>query len=199
MTAGTEHNLVAVTNRYASDFQEIKKIGEGGFGQVFMARHLIDGNIYAIKKIKLQSKANSDANRRIRREFTYLSTLNNQYIVRYVQTWVEVETDPEKIAEFEDESDEYDSEEEDSELDSGTFNDSLSDRGKNKGGQLPFAGLQAEVDPCDISESPRRKRALTDQTSILKGLKLKQTQIADNRDDPAETTEQYSEPESADL
>ena len=42
-----------------------------------MAQHMIDGNIYAIKKIKLQSKANSDANRRIRREFTYLSALNN--------------------------------------------------------------------------------------------------------------------------
>ena len=45
---------MAVTNRYATDFHEIKKIGEGGFGQVFMARHLIDGNIYAIKKIKLK-------------------------------------------------------------------------------------------------------------------------------------------------
>jgi hypothetical protein len=29
---------------------------------------------------------------------------------------------------------EYDSEQEDSELDSGTFNESLSDKGKNKGG-----------------------------------------------------------------
>lgn len=43
----------------------------------------MDGNIYAIKKIKLSSKANSEENRRIMREFTYLSALNNQYIVRY--------------------------------------------------------------------------------------------------------------------
>ncbi len=49
-----------------------------------MARHVMDGHIYAIKKIKLQSKSNSEANKRIRREFTYLSGLNNQYIVRYV-------------------------------------------------------------------------------------------------------------------
>ena len=70
--------------------------------------------------------------------------------------------DAEKIAEFEGESDEYDSEEEDSEYGSATFNESLSDKGKNRGGQLPFAGLQAEVDPSEVDDSPKRKRALTD-------------------------------------
>ena len=50
---------------------------------VFKAQHRIDGNIYAIKKIKLESKPNSEENKRIRREVTYLSSLNNQYIVRY--------------------------------------------------------------------------------------------------------------------
>ena len=134
--------MVAVTNRYATDFQEIKKIGEGGFGKVYLARNIMDGHDYAIKKIKLQSKSNSEANKRIRREFTYLSGLNNQYIVRYVQTWVEIETDPDKILEWAGDSDEYNSEgEEDSEVDYDTFNDSLSDCGKQKPKQLPFAGL----------------------------------------------------------
>jgi len=41
------------TSRYANDFEELDKIGEGGFGEVYKARHRIDGNIYAIKKIKL--------------------------------------------------------------------------------------------------------------------------------------------------
>lgn len=39
-----------------------------------------------------------------------MSALNNPYIVRYFQTWVETETDPKKIAEFEDSEEEYDSE-----------------------------------------------------------------------------------------
>ena len=77
---------------------------------MFKAQHRIDGNIYAIKKIKLESKPDSVENKRIRREVTYLSALNNPYIVRYFQTWVETETDPKKIAEFEDIEDEYDSE-----------------------------------------------------------------------------------------
>ena len=59
-----------------------------------------------------------------------------------MQTWVEIETDPDKILEWAGESDEYDSEgEEDSEVDYDTFNDSLSDCGKQKPKQLPFAGL----------------------------------------------------------
>ena len=103
------------TSRYANDFEELDKIGEGGFGEVYKARHRIDGNIYAIKKIKLQSKPNSEENKRIRREVTYLSALNNQYIVRYFQTWVEVETDPDKILEIGSESEDEDDDEDDDE------------------------------------------------------------------------------------
>jgi eukaryotic translation initiation factor 2-alpha kinase 4 len=97
--------------RYENDFEEIEKIGQGGFGSVFKARHRIDHNIYAIKKVKL--KKDKRENERIRREITYLANLNNVHIVRYFQTWVETETDPEKVRECFGSSDEYDSEEED--------------------------------------------------------------------------------------
>ena len=74
---------VNLNSRYANDFEQIEEIGRGGFGIVYKARHRLDGNIYAIKKIKLSDKLNSEENKRIRREITYLSSLNNQYIVRY--------------------------------------------------------------------------------------------------------------------
>ena len=66
----------------------------------------MDGNIYAIKKIKLQNTKNSEENKRIRREVNFFGTLTNQYIVRYFQTWVELETDPDKIKELGGDSDE---------------------------------------------------------------------------------------------
>ena len=71
------------TSRYKHDFDEIGRIGEGGFGKVYKARHRLDGNIYAIKKIKLQKDMNSEENKKIRREITYLSGLNHKNIVRY--------------------------------------------------------------------------------------------------------------------
>ena len=64
---------------------------------MYRAYHKLDGNIYAVKKIKLSEKRHNEENKRIRREITYLSSLNNQYIVRYFQTWVEREEDEEII------------------------------------------------------------------------------------------------------
>lgn len=43
-------------SRYKTDFEETEKIGHGGAGQVFLARHKIDKNIYAIKKVRLFRK-----------------------------------------------------------------------------------------------------------------------------------------------
>ena len=103
--------------RYANDFDEIEEIGKGGFGIVYKAQHKLDGNIYAIKKIKLSR--DNEENKRILREIKYLSGLNNQYIVRYFQTWVEFEDDPDVVEKFE----EWDESEEDygSSSDSGSF------------------------------------------------------------------------------
>ena len=64
--------------------------GKGGFGQVVKARNLVDGQIYAVKKIKLRT-AQSD--NKIFREVNALSRLSHRFIVRYYTTWLE-ESDP---------------------------------------------------------------------------------------------------------
>lgn len=60
--------------RYKSDFEELDKIGEGGAGRVFLAKHKFDKNIYAIKKVRL-SWRDQEENERIKREVTVLSRL----------------------------------------------------------------------------------------------------------------------------
>ena len=106
--------------RWAKDFDDEGQIGEGGFGKVFKARHRIDGNYYAVKKVKLNKKNHEETSRMLR-EVKYLSSLNHAHIVRYFQTWVEAETNPKIIAMFESseeeygDDDEYDSEDEDDE------------------------------------------------------------------------------------
>jgi serine/threonine protein kinase len=41
------------TSHYQNVYEEIIKIGEGGFGQVYRARNKFDGKEYAVKKILL--------------------------------------------------------------------------------------------------------------------------------------------------
>lgn len=161
---------------------------------MYKARHKLDGNLYAIKKIKLQKDINSEENKRIRREITYLSGLNNRYIVRYFQTWVERETDPEKIAEFGDEDDDYYGEGEESEeeerfdiADSSETGWSARDQKKLRGrssspgrrktgatgAAIPrFKGALQAADSDDSSEHDapvRRPRAGTDNFQRLGG------------------------------
>lgn len=72
-------------SRYVREFEEIGKLGKGGFGEVVKARNRMEGTFYAIKKIK--HKANKLET--LLSEVLSLARLNHQYIVRYYGTWVE--------------------------------------------------------------------------------------------------------------
>ncbi|KAL6713136.1 eukaryotic translation initiation factor 2-alpha kinase [Lecanora helva] len=76
----------AISSRYVKDFAEDGRLGRGGFGEVFRARHKIDGQLYAIKKIKAQSK---NALNPVLSEVSVLSRLNHPNVVRYFASWVE--------------------------------------------------------------------------------------------------------------
>jgi len=43
-----------LTKRYAKEFEELGKIGKGGFSTVYKAKHRLDGRLYAIKKIRIK-------------------------------------------------------------------------------------------------------------------------------------------------
>lgn len=73
-------------SRYAKDFVEDGRLGRGGFGEVFRARNKVDGQPYAIKKIKARSKAALDP---VLSEVTVLSRLNHPNVVRYFASWIE--------------------------------------------------------------------------------------------------------------
>ncbi|EKX39856.1 hypothetical protein GUITHDRAFT_76103, partial [Guillardia theta CCMP2712] len=74
--------------RYRQEFEEVKQLGKGGFGEVWMCRNRLDGQCYAIKKIQLDS-SNETLNRKMLREVKTLSGLHHQSIVRYYQAWIE--------------------------------------------------------------------------------------------------------------
>lgn len=83
------HELVSSSHangsRYVREFEEVGKLGKGGFGEVVKARNRMEGTFYAIKKIKHRS----DKLETLLSEVLSLARLNHQYIVRYYGCWVE--------------------------------------------------------------------------------------------------------------
>lgn len=72
-------------SRYEREFEEVGKLGKGGFGEVVKARNRMEGTFYAIKKIKHRA----DKLEGLLSEVLSLARLNHQYIVRYYSCWVE--------------------------------------------------------------------------------------------------------------
>ncbi|KIX09371.1 uncharacterized protein Z518_00450 [Rhinocladiella mackenziei CBS 650.93] len=76
------------TSRYRNEWEEVERIGRGGFGKVFRARQKLDGQFYAVKKIDSSSRKMLED---ILREVTLLAKLNHPYVVRYYNAWYESE------------------------------------------------------------------------------------------------------------
>lgn len=77
-------------SRYRDEWEELERIGKGGFGSVFRARRKLDGQYYAVKKVESTSTKMLED---ILREVTLLAKLNHPYIVRYYNAWYETEQD----------------------------------------------------------------------------------------------------------
>jgi len=79
-------SYTAPPSRYAQEFVEEGRLGRGGFGEVFRARNKIDGQPYAVKKIKASSRSALDP---VLSEVTVLSRLNHPNVVRYFASWID--------------------------------------------------------------------------------------------------------------
>eukprot|EP00050_Salpingoeca_kvevrii_P015083 m.43340 g.43340 ORF g.43340 m.43340 type:complete len:605 (+) comp6152_c0_seq2:2022-3836(+) len=102
------------TSRFQDDFEPICALGHGAFGRVVKARHRLDENIYAIKRLFLTDRAGDRDAREERtlREVSMLSQLAHPNVVRYYQAWIETGE-----GEHEDSDSEWDEDSEDSDDD----------------------------------------------------------------------------------
>lgn len=75
-------------SRYYRDFEEIEKIGEGGFGNVWKSKHKLDQIEYAIKKICVKATSVKNILNHLR-EVKTLASLNHVNIVPYKSCWLE--------------------------------------------------------------------------------------------------------------
>ncbi|KAK0182830.1 hypothetical protein PV327_000924 [Microctonus hyperodae] len=75
-------------HRMNNEFEAIKWLGRGAYGNVLKVRNKLDGGVYAIKRIGLNPE-NKDLNKKITREVKLLSRLNHENVVRYFNSWIE--------------------------------------------------------------------------------------------------------------
>jgi NIMA (never in mitosis gene a)-related kinase len=58
------------------DFEVVRKLGEGAFGQVFMVRRKIDGQTYAMKKVRIGAMKDKEKDNALN-EIRILASLNH--------------------------------------------------------------------------------------------------------------------------
>ncbi|NWV34772.1 E2AK1 kinase, partial [Grantiella picta] len=78
----------AQTSRYLNEFEEVARLGKGGYGQVYKVRNKLDGQFYAIKKIKIKKATRRDC-MKVLREVKVLAGLQHPNIVGYHTAWME--------------------------------------------------------------------------------------------------------------
>lgn len=88
-SASEAANSLAAVGRYATDFEELRFLGKGGFGFVTKARHRVDRQLYAVKRLELRGSAMD--RERLLQECALLPRLTHLHIVRYYQAWIETE------------------------------------------------------------------------------------------------------------
>eukprot|EP01103_Thecamoeba_quadrilineata_P002795 TRINITY_DN1266_c4_g1_i1.p1 TRINITY_DN1266_c4_g1~~TRINITY_DN1266_c4_g1_i1.p1 ORF type:complete len:461 (-),score=102.19 TRINITY_DN1266_c4_g1_i1:40-1422(-) len=118
------NSLPAISSlRFHTDFEHSHVLGRGAYGKVVKVKNRLDGQPYAIKKIRL-SATNNSLNRKILREVLTLSRLSHPNIVRYYQSWTEEDDEEQDEEEEEEEEEEF---EEDSGSSSSTESNNNSD------------------------------------------------------------------------
>ena len=77
------------TTRLDTDFENLEKIGEGGYGLVLKGTHKIDKYIYAIKIINISNFKNIKEIDDVITEANKMSMIKDKYIVNYNICWYE--------------------------------------------------------------------------------------------------------------
>jgi NIMA (never in mitosis gene a)-related kinase len=69
-----------------NDFQIISKLGEGAYSVVYKARRLVDGNTYALKKVKLLNLSEKEKQNALN-EVRILASVKSNFVVSYKEAF----------------------------------------------------------------------------------------------------------------
>jgi serine/threonine protein kinase len=67
-------------------YNGIQRIGDGGFGVLVLAEHILDNQLYAVKETPLREELKAEARREVE-ALAILAKLANPNIVQYFTSW----------------------------------------------------------------------------------------------------------------
>jgi serine/threonine protein kinase len=82
--------LINNSNKYRTNFNQIKLLGQGAYGSVYKVFHKYEKKFYAIKKVFITKDIIED-NYDIFREIQIYSELMNDQVVRYYGSWIDID------------------------------------------------------------------------------------------------------------
>ena len=71
-----------------NEFQTQSKIGEGAYSTVLKVKRLADGNMYALKKVKLLNLSDKEKQNALN-EVRILASMKNKYVISYKECFFE--------------------------------------------------------------------------------------------------------------
>jgi NIMA (never in mitosis gene a)-related kinase len=70
------------------DFEVLDKLGEGAYSQVFRVRRRSDGQLYALKKVKLHGLKDKEKANALN-EVRILASINHPHVIAYKEAFVD--------------------------------------------------------------------------------------------------------------
>ncbi len=70
------------------DFQIISKLGEGAYSSVYQVKRISDGNIYALKKVRMMNLSEKEKENALN-EVRILASINNANIISYKEAFID--------------------------------------------------------------------------------------------------------------
>jgi len=71
-----------------NDFQIMGKLGEGAYSSVYKVRRVTDGNIYALKKVRMLNLSDKEKENALN-EVRILASVTNSHIISYKQAFID--------------------------------------------------------------------------------------------------------------
>lgn len=84
--------IINNSNKYRTNFNEIKLLGQGAYGSVYKVFHKYEKKFYAVKKVFITKEIIKD-NYDIFREIQIYSELMNEHVVRYFGSWIDIDVE----------------------------------------------------------------------------------------------------------